>query len=347
MMQLVNVIMGGPSAENEISLKSGREVISNIDRSKYRVRAVVVNKEKEFYFCDIGSTVPSLDDITVPEKTGCFQGPFSPSDSAVIWNGCNVAFLALHGEFGEDGVIQGYLDTIGIPYTGSSVYGSAVAMNKIASKYLYIQNGLDVPPYAVYGKNHPETTVDTIIAEQGLPCFVKCPQSGSSRLMGKVSTKEELVSLLKELSMSANEILVESMISGPEFTCGVIDMPDGTTKALPPVEIRPKGSAYFDFTAKYSDGCSEEIVPAPRPEPLLKRIQDAAMAAHMILECKCVSRTDMIYQNDRLYILETNTLPGLTPASLLPKSFKAIGGSYSQMLDVLIQSALNKGVKHS
>lgn len=347
MMQLVNVIMGGPSAENEISLKSGREVISNIDRSKYRVRAVVVDKTKNFYFCDINSTIPSLNDITTPEKSGCFQGPFSPYDCAQIWSGCNVAFLALHGEFGEDGVIQGYLDTIGIPYTGSSVYGSAVAMNKIASKYLYIQNGLDVPPYAVYGNNHPETTVDSIITKQGLPCFVKCPQSGSSRLMGKVSTKEELISLLEELSMSANEILVESMISGPEFTCGVIDMPDGTTKALPPVEIIPKGSAYFDFTAKYSDGCSEEIVPAPRPEPLLKRIQDAAVTAHKVLECKCVSRTDMIYQNDKLHVLETNTLPGLTPASLLPKSFKAIGGSYSQMLDVLIQSALNKGVKHS
>jgi len=347
MIKTVNVIMGGPSAENEISLKSGREVIANIDKSKYKVRSVVVSKSKEFFFCHSSDRLPSLEDLTAPEKSDIFSGPFSPANSAQIWDGCDVAFLALHGEFGEDGIIQGYLDAIGIPYTGSGVFGSAVAMNKVASKYLFIQSGLNVPPYCVYGKNHPENTIDKILLQIGLPCFVKCPQSGSSRLMGKADTKEQLSSLLNELSSYSDEILVETLITGPEFTCGVVDMPDGTTKALPPVEIRPKKTAYFDFEAKYSDGGSEEIVPAPRPEPLLKRIQDAAITAHNVLECQCVSRTDMIYMNDKLHVLETNTLPGLTPASLLPKSFKAIGGSYAEMLDTLIQSALHKGNKHS
>ncbi|HMA64269.1 MAG: D-alanine--D-alanine ligase family protein, partial [Fibrobacterota bacterium] len=165
---------------------------------------------------------------------------------------------------------------------------------------------------------------------------------GSSRLMGKADTKEQLESFLTEFRESANEILIESLVRGPEFTCGVIDYPDGTTKALPPVEIRPKIGTFFDYEAKYADGGSEELVPAPRPEELLRRIQDASLKAHKVIGCQCVSRTDMIYMNDKLHVLETNTLPGLTPASLLPKSFKAIGVNYPSMLDILLESALNK-----
>ncbi len=341
----VNVVMGGPSAENEISLKSGREVIANIDRNKYKVRAVVVSQNKEFFTSDISGEIPSLQDIAEPEKSDCFAGPFPSANSSEVWNGCSVAFLALHGEFGENGVIQGYLDTIGIPYTGSGVFGSAVAMNKIASKYLYIQNGLAVPPYTVFGKYFPQITLDILIQKHGFPCFIKCPQSGSSRLMGKAENRDQLQLLLGDLINYSDEILVESTITGPEFTCGVIEMPDGNAKALPPIEIRPVSSAFFDFSAKYSDGGSEEIVPARRPEELLIRIQDIARAAHRILECRGVSRTDMIYENDTFYVLETNTLPGLTPNSLLPKAFKAAGGSYSEMLDTLIQSALNKRSK--
>jgi D-alanine-D-alanine ligase len=339
----VNVVMGGPSVENEISLKSGREVISNLDRTKYKIRAVVVSKSKNFFFSDIVSEIPSAEDIMHPEKSKCFSGPFSPANSALVWEDCQAAFLALHGEFGEDGVIQGYLEAIGIPYTGSGVYGSAVAMNKITSKYLYIQSGLDVPPYSVFGKRFPEITPDVVLKRHGFPCFIKCPQSGSSRLMGKAENKEQLCTLLDELSNHADEILIESTITGPEFTCGVMEMADGSLKAFPPIEIRPVASAFFDFTAKYSDGASEEIVPAPWPEDLLKRIQTTALAAHKILQCSGVSRTDMIYQFDKLHVLETNTLPGLTPNSLLPKAFKATGGTYPEMLDVLIQSTLKKG----
>lgn len=338
----VNVVMGGPSAENEISLKSGREVIINLDRNKYKVRAVIISKTKEIFYCDITTDIPSAADISSPDKSGCFSGPFSAANSAIVWEGCDVAFLALHGEFGEDGVIQGYLETIGIPYTGSGVYGSAVAMNKITSKYLYIQSGLNVPPYSVYGKRFPEITPDEVLKRHGFPCFIKCPQSGSSRLMGKAENREQLCAHLTDLSAYSDEILIESTIKGPEFTCGIMEMPGGTLKAFPPVEIRPVASAFFDFKAKYSDGASEEIVPAPWPEDLLKRIQNTALAAHKILQCSGVSRTDMIYQHDKLYVLETNTLPGLTPNSLLPKAFKATGGSYPEMLDVLIQSTLKK-----
>jgi D-alanine-D-alanine ligase len=336
----VNVLMGGPSAEYEVSLNSGSQVLTHIDKSKYSLRAVVINREKQFYYADIaGDNIPDIRGYSEPGSP--FKGPFHPSASKEIWDDCDAAFLALHGEFGEDGIIQGYLEALGVPYTGSNVYASAVAMNKITSKFLYELNGIGVPEYSVYGINHPDVTVDAIIKKHGFPCFLKCPQSGSSRLMGRAADRASLESLLKELQESADDILVETNITGIEFSCGVIDMPDGTAKALPPIEIRPaEASDFFDYTAKYSHGGSIEIVPAPRPEELLREIEDIAVRAHKILGCRGVSRTDMMYDNSKLYVLETNTLPGMTSTSLLPQAFKAIGGTYAGLLDVLISSAL-------
>jgi D-alanine-D-alanine ligase len=161
--------------------------------------------------------------------------------------------------------------------------------------------------------------------------------------MGRAKDKESLISLLKELQESADDILVETNISGAEFSCGVIDLPDGTTKALPPIEIRSVNSEFFDYTAKYTKGEAIEIVPAPYPAELLKEIEDIALKSHKILGCFGVSRTDMMYDNSKLYVLETNTLPGMTSTSLLPKSFKAQGGTYAELLDILISSAMARG----
>ena len=340
MVTRINVVMGGPSAEYEVSLNSGAQVLANLDRGKYGLRAVVVTKDKQLYYADVVDGVPDIQCFASPESP--FKGPFHPSDSKEMWDGCDAAFLALHGEFGEDGTVQGYLDALGIPYTGSGVYASAVAMNKITSKFLYALNGLTVPEYSVYGINNPDVTVEGIIRKHSFPCFLKCPQSGSSRLMGLAKDRASLESLLKELQGSADDILVETSVSGPEFSCGVIDLPDGTTAALPPIEIRHANYDFFDYTAKYTNGASEELVPAPRPEELLKQIEDAALRAHKILGCRGVSRTDMIYNDSKLYVLETNTLPGMTSASLLPKAFQAQGGTYSELLDILISSALKK-----
>lgn len=336
----VNVLMGGPSAEHEVSLNSGLQVMTHLDTNRYQVRAVVVSAAKELYYCDIGQQIPTYDDLSAPERSVRFSGPFLPHVSEEVWKGCDAAFLALHGSFGEDGTVQGYLDTLSIPYTGSGVYASALAMNKITSKYLYLQNGLSVPPYSVLSKVH-DISAEALCKTHGMPCFVKCPQSGSSRLMGRADSLESLQALLSELKNHSREILIESTIQGIEFSCGVLEQADGSLKSLPPIEIRPK-SIFFDYTAKYTTGASEEIVPAPHPEPLLKRIQQVAVIAHEILGCSGVSRTDMIYKDDILYVLETNTLPGLTPNSLLPKAFIAAGGTYSGLLDVLIGSALRK-----
>ncbi|MFP4163185.1 MAG: D-alanine--D-alanine ligase [Chitinispirillaceae bacterium] len=337
----VNVIMGGPSAEYEISIKSGREVLLNLDKSKYSAKAVVITQNRDFYYRDLETDIPSEEELKNPETN--LEGPFAPCQTEEIWEECDVAFLALHGSFGEDGTVQGFLDTIGVPYTGSGVYASAVAMNKITSKHLYAQSGLTVPPYSVYGVNFAQTSIEALIQKHGFPCFVKCPQSGSSKLMGRAHNKESLTALLQQLQKSASDILIESAITGTEFSCGIIEKGDGTLSALPPVEIKPVGSDFFDYDAKYCDGATQEIVPAPYPEELLSKVEEVAKTAHSILDCSGVSRTDMIYSDSKLYVLETNTLPGLTTTSLLPKAFKAAGGNYSGLLDVLITSARGKG----
>ena len=337
----VAVVMGGPSVEYEISLRTGYEVIFHLNRDAYNIRAVVIGHDRELFYCDLGLRNLQKTDLSQPENRSDFNGPFHPYQSAEVWDGCDVAFMALHGSFGEDGIFQGYLDTLGIPYTGSGVFSSALAMNKIASKMIYIQHGIAVPPFSIWGKWYPETTIETIEKSHEFPCFVKCPQSGSSRLMGRADTKEELAALLNEYKDASSEILIECLIGGIEFSCGIIEDDNGLV-ALPPIEIRPVSARFFDYDAKYVDGATEEIVPAPHPASLLQRIQDTAHLAHRVLGCLGISRTDMIYADDTLYVLETNTLPGLTTNSLLPKAFKAHGGTYGGLLDILISTALKK-----
>jgi D-alanine-D-alanine ligase len=345
----LGVVMGGVSAEHEISLRSGNQVLLNIDKNRYAVRAIVITSDNRYYVRDIiGESVPSLeslcalDGLPPPYRSHEFKGPFAPHETGEIWAPCKAAFLALHGDMGEDGRIQGFLDTLDIPYNGSGVLASALAMNKVVSKRLFAQAGLDTPPFSLYGAGHPETSAASVAALHGFPCFVKCPQSGSSRLMGRARDAKDLERLLAEYKRFADEILIETAIPGIEFTCPVLEYPDGSTRALPPIEIRPKTADFFDFDAKYTDNGSEEIVPAPRDPGLLDRIQKSALTAHALLGCRGVSRTDMIFSNNMLYVLEVNTLPGMTANSLLPKSFATTGGSYSDLLDILIQTAVKR-----
>jgi D-alanine-D-alanine ligase len=336
----VNVVMGGPSAEHEVSLRSGLEVMMHLDRTLYRPRALLISHRREFFFSDPGDSPLEPADLTDPSLSPRFEGPAAPAASQKFWEGCDVAFLALHGTFGEDGTLQGFLETLGMPYTGSGVCGSAVAMDKITSKFLYLAGGLTVPPWSIYRKGRPDGTIESLEAKHGYPCFVKAPQSGSSRLMGRADDRQSLAALLDEFSPQADRLLIETAVNGIEFSCGVLDTADNPVTALPPIEIRPRGQAFFDFTAKYTTGKSEEIVPAERPEPLLERVKETAVAAHRLLGCRGVSRTDMILADDALYVLETNTLPGMTANSLLPKEFIAAGGTYAGLLDTLITAAL-------
>jgi len=343
MAKQVNVIMGGPSVEHEVSLATGWEMLTHLDTEKYTVRTVVITSGKSFYYTDTSTLQLSRDDLFDPEKSQRFKGPFLPGMSEEIWHGCDVALLALHGEFGEDGTFQGFLETLGIPYTGSGVFASAVGMNKIASKYLYEKNGMLTPPSSIYCTNGEGATIDEISNKHGYPCFVKCPQSGSSRLLGRADSREQLEKMIHSFSAYTSEILVESDMKGDEYSCPILEYPSGDICPLPPILIKPVRSEFFDFTAKYSEGECEEIVPAPCSAELTQRMQKVALQAHTVLTCSGISRTDMIVSQGEIYILETNTLPGFTSTSLVPKAFVALGGTYGELLDILIQTGIGRG----
>jgi D-alanine-D-alanine ligase len=339
-MKKIVVVMGGPSAEHDVSLNTGQEVLRCLDQKKYAVRIAILSRDLRFFFSDALLRDIPAQDFSRPQDSSRFTGPIQPEQSACLWEGCACAFLALHGEFGEDGRIQGFLETCGIPYTGSKVFASAVGMDKITTKYLYERHGLTTPPFSIFRTDGTGVSVEQIAVAHGFPCFVKCPQSGSSKLMGRADSRESLKSLLEEFTPCAREILIETMIAGEEYSVPVLEYPDRSVKALPPILIRPVHASFFDYTAKYTSGESEEIVPAPCSASLTQRLCEAAVTAHDALHCNGLSRTDILVQDGSLYVLETNTLPGLTSASLAPKAFAAAGGTYAQLLDTLIETAL-------
>jgi D-alanine-D-alanine ligase len=338
MKKNILVIMGGPSAEYEISLRSGTKVVSYLKKDKYTVRALVLDLNGTAFLSQENPTL-ALNDIENAATSPYFEKMGTLAACSMVLTSCDCAFLALHGSFGEDGIIQGFLQTIGVPYTGSGVYASALAMNKISTKIIYERYGLSTPPFSII---RPAFlwSAEEIEKKHGFPCFVKCPQSGSSRLMGRATDIPSLRALVAQFAPESSEILIETALNGIEFSVPVIQGADGNIRALPPVEIRPRNTAFFDFEAKYSDNGSEEIVPPNRSEAILVTLQKIAQTAHSVLGCKGLTRTDIILSNDTYYVLEINTLPGLTPASLAPKSWASIGGSYEELLDAILQPVL-------
>jgi D-alanine-D-alanine ligase len=332
------VVMGGPSAEHEISLKTGFQVVSNLDKNKYWVCALVISKDKEFWFAQ-DTTQITQEDINNAQTSPFFKGGYKPCNSMLIWENVSGAFLALHGEFGEDGVFQGYLDTIGVKYTGCGVLSSAVGMHKILAKKIFDASGISTPPYSIFNTDGSENEIKEILAKHQFPLFVKAPQSGSSKLMARVENEQDLRRSLKELNASCNSILVESNIKGDEFSCPVIEI-NGKLRALSPIYIKPKNNAgFFDYNAKYL-GESEEICPPPHDKETIELIQKTAVAVHKVLECRGYSRTDIIVSGNTAYVLEINTLPGMTSSSLIPKAFAAEGGSFSELLDIIVSNML-------
>ncbi|MCE5336400.1 MAG: D-alanine--D-alanine ligase [Desulfobacteraceae bacterium] len=304
----VALLAGGKSAEREISLKSGEQVYNALDKSKYEIRRY-----------DPASDLPAL-----------------ARDSA----GIDAALIILHGRLGEDGTIQGMLDLLGIPYQGSGVLGSAIAMNKILSKQLFVQAGLQTPPYLVADRANPPDAVSVIDA-LGLPVVIKPEHEGSSIGLTIVKEKGKLAAAFETAWEFDRRCLVEKYIPGVEITAGVLGNDD--LIPLPLIEICP-GEAYefFDYTAKYTPGATSEICPARVSPEITACAQDMALRAHRALHCRGYSRTDFILSGKDLYVLETNTIPGMTATSLFPQAASVAGISFSELLDRLIALAMEK-----
>lgn len=316
----VGVLRGGPSTEYEVSLKSGKSVIDNL-ADRYEVYDILISKDGTWHY--LGT-------------------PIKPEN---LFKKVDVIFNALHGAYGEDGTVQKLLDTFGIPYTGSTALASAIGMNKVLSKKVYKNHNLKTPLHTTISRkdSSPEIILN-LFKSFPMPAVVKPVSGGSSVGTSIAKTLRELEVAINDALEYCDEALIEEFISGKEATCGVVDnFRNESVYSLFPVEIRKPGeSSFFDYNAKYS-GESEEICPGNFALAEKKIIQEMAVNAHKALGLRHYSRSDFIIHPKRgIYILETNTLPGLTGESLLPKSLKAVGSNLPDFLDHLIDLALKK-----
>ncbi len=316
----VAVVSGGPSSEYEVSLKSGDMVAEGLDKERYEPIPVRVSRGGEW----------ELAPESVKKNASC-------------------AFIAMHGAYGEDGTIQRIFESHDIPYTGSDALASALGMNKFLSLRLFRDAGLLVPATLLLTRS--EWRKDHRSAREraermiGYPLVVKPNNQGSSVGVFIARNGGELDDALAETLGFYREVLVQEFIEGREFTCGTLDhgFPESAFPLLP-TEIIPRVSSFFDYRAKYEAEGSYEVTP---PENLsgetMKTIRSAAVFAHRIIGASGFSRTDMIMDGKKnIYILEINTIPGLTRESLIPKAALAGGMTFSKLLDTIIRAGLNR-----
>ncbi|MGB4448166.1 MAG: D-alanine--D-alanine ligase [Cloacibacterium sp.] len=322
----VAVVMGGFSDEYKVSLKSGQLIYDSLERDLYNVYKVVVLKE-EWYFLNENE-----------EKLPINKGDFSVtlSDGAILK--FDVCFNIIHGAPGENGELQGYWNAIGQKYTGCDFYKSALTFNKKDTLAVLAKYGIPSAKsfYLRKGENINE---DKILEELGLPLFVKPNQSGSSLGISKVKAKSELAAAIEFAFKEDDEILIESFLNGMEVSVGVIDY-KGETIVLGITEIVPH-KEFFDYEAKY-EGASEEITPARLDEETRYKVEKIAKHAYESLGMSGFSRSEYIIMDGTPYMLEMNTNPGFSPASILPQQAKIYGISIKDLCGNEVEKALKK-----
>ncbi len=306
----IAVLYGGTSGEREVSLSTGKGIINALKKN--------------------GHEVVDID--------------FHPDRLNEILNlNVDLVFIGLHGRYGEDGKIQGLLDMLEIPYVGSGVLASALAMDKAKSKQIFSQYGIATARSKTYQVNaNTLTEISEAIKKDFKPPFVIKPnQEGSTLGLTIVKDIVQIEEGVEKAIHSDDTILVEDYIAGREMTVPVVGK-QGGEQALPVIEIIPK-SDYYDFESKYQPGGSEHIVPAQLPEEMTEKLQKHAVLAHQLLGCDVYSRVDFIVTNENeAVILEVNTLPGMTPTSLFPDSAKKIGWSYEEMVERFVELSIKK-----
>ncbi|MGC8740724.1 MAG: D-alanine--D-alanine ligase family protein [Candidatus Sumerlaeaceae bacterium] len=347
-MRKIWLLCGGPSTEFQVSLSSARVVCQRISLTDKCVRPVVVTRlgrwviaERELREGEDRAWADAFLRCAAADDSSLAGVDAAEAAAHLLDQDVHCALLILHGQFGEDGCIQGFLDTLGVAYTGSGVLASALAFDKALALDVLRGAGLRTPRGICVTQ---ETCLDNVIGQVRFPAFVKPVRGGSSVGMSLISVPEDLAAALELAFATDRRVLVEERVEGTEVSCGVLDLVRGDevqTIALAPTEIRPKGSTFFDYEAKYLPARSEEITPPPLPEPVIVRIRECARRAHQALGCQGMSRSDFIVTPaGEPVILEVNTIPGMTPTSLLPQQAAAIGIDFPALLDELIEHAL-------
>ena len=294
--------MGGLSAEREISLKTGDAVLSALLENGCNAVAV-----------DVGEDLPAQLDAAAAEQ----------------------AFICLHGRYGEDGTVQGLLEMMKIPYTGSGVMSSSIAMDKVVTKQLFIYNEISTPGFAVYRKGDDMNAL--VKRCRHFPLVVKPAREGSTIGISIVKDQAELEKGLEEALLHDDLILVEDYIQGDEITVGILN-----GRPLPIIKIVPK-SGFYDYEAKYTPGQTEYLLPAPLEAVLYNRLQETSVEACRALSCRGAARVDFMVQGREFFCLEVNTIPGMTATSLLPKAAAEEGISFPELtMQILEDADLNK-----
>ena len=312
----VAILMGGISNERAVSLSTGRTVAKYLDPAKFSFRIYDTKKDFPKLFYDVSRKK------------------------------IDVCFIALHGQGGEDGSVQGMLELLEIPYTGPGIMASAIGMNKIISKKLFEKEKILTPRFIVFQADEIKLKGKTwnnilkkIKNKIGLSCVVKPSSCGSSVGVTIAKSEREIKKGIIAALREDNRIIIDKYIKGKEITVGVLGNKE--PKALPVVEIVPK-KKFFDYQAKYNPKFCDEIVPARILAKITKKAQRIAQKVYQLIDCKGFSRVDMILKGEEIYTLEINTIPGLTPNSLLPKAAREAGISFSKLLEEIIKFALEK-----
>jgi D-alanine-D-alanine ligase len=359
----VGILFGGASEEREISLASGLMIAENLPKDRYEVRlldTLSLMSRHPALPADLRDKALALRDARPRPALQALPG-LSPAMRAQVERaealsqsasealagggekGIDVAFLALHGKYGEDGTIQGLLELAGVPYTGSGVLASALAMDKVMAKKMLSADGIPMPRGVAIRRADMSADGAALEAAKAMvPAVVKPSKQGSSVGMSLVDSAAALEAAVRLALDHDDEALVEERIFGAEITVGVLDTPGSDrVEALPVVEIVPKRE-FFDYQAKYDPAQCEEICPARISEEARRSAQDLAIRAHQSLGCRGYSRTDMILGKNGPVVLEVNTLPGMTMNSLLPKAAAAAGIPFGELLHRLVSLALEK-----
>lgn len=299
----VALLSGGISSERDVSINGGNQVYDALDKEKY----TIVRYDPKTDLAKLAAEADKID----------------------------FALIILHGPYGEDGTVQGMLDLLGIPYQGSGVTGSALAMNKLTAKQIYERSGIPVPPYIAI-RREDTLNADDIAKRLSLPLVIKPVNCGSSVGMSIVKSTKDLPEAVEKAFLHDTCILIEAYIEGVELTGSVIG--NEALEALPIIEIIPnENHEFFDYEAKYTPGLTQEICPARIDKAMTAKAQAYAKLAHRSLFCKGYSRTDMIFNGKDMVVLETNTIPGMASTSLLPLAAKTAGISFTALLDRLIE----------
>jgi D-alanine-D-alanine ligase len=346
----VVVIFGGRSAEHEVSVVSARSVVDSLDPDRYEIVLIGIDKEGRWHqLTELPSRrageLPAVTDESGP-RVGLAR---DPGEAAIVTETgerreIDVVFPILHGPFGEDGTIQGMLDLAGIPYVGAGVLGSALGIDKAVQKVLFATAGLRVVPHEVVHEREWEEdreAVEARAAALGLPLFVKPATLGSSVGITKVKRLDELPAAVEEALSYARKAVIEiSMEGAREIECAVLGNDDPVASV--PGEIIPEAE-WYDYRAKYVDEGTRLEIPALLPEAVAQEIQRMAVAAFQAIDCSGMARVDFFYRDpDEIVLNEINTIPGFTHISMYPKMWEASGLSYPELVDRLVELAIER-----